>query len=107
MPLRRIAGKRTAYIQIIMTSDQATSVTTGARIGLCIENLPHLRDGDWPLAGPEAKSAQAVETAPEMESDPPPAEESRMKLAWLALAAAATAATAAPLDSAPLPTRVT
>src|SRR4051812_19505212 len=50
MPLRAIAGKRVAYIQIIITNVQATSATTGASIGLsissspcCGANLPQLR----------------------------------------------------------------
>src|SRR3954468_9908289 len=73
MPLRRIAGKRTAYIQVIITSDQATSVTTGARIGLCIAILPLLEVGDWRLGGRVSKSAQPVETAREMASDLAPA----------------------------------
>src|SRR5689334_16684080 len=45
MPARLSAGMRTAIIQTSMTSDQAMSATTGARIWLCIFSSPRKRGG--------------------------------------------------------------
>src|SRR4051794_21794486 len=77
----------------------------GARIGLCMLKFsPSWRRETGRCVAGCQKRGQPVEFVRQIASDPAPAEESRMKLAWLALGAAAMAP---PLDAAPLPTRVT